>query len=166
MARGVSVVFFPRQGAFDAAGMDAQPELRLDNLSQPARARGALLLEVGLDEGHYPSVEFVPAFGTPLARQQPCQTLAGIGGLRLIVGGARDTEQGRGMGLGGALYPYQAQHLVFDLHQVAGVEERIGQEGGVLYPLGMRVEGTERFEADRFGIVVCQSHSRQAVYVI
>jgi len=103
-----------------------------------------MLLEVNLDEGHYPSVEFVPAFGTPLVRQQPCQALADIGGLGLMAGGAGDAEQGRGMRLGGALYPYQAQHLVFDLHQVARVEERIGQESGGLYPLGTRAPSVLR----------------------
>ena len=32
-AEGVRRFFFPHQSALDAAGMDTQPELRLDNLS-------------------------------------------------------------------------------------------------------------------------------------
>jgi hypothetical protein len=50
------------------------------------------------------------------------------------------------------VHSYAAEHLVFDLHQVVGIEEIADSEQGICDDVRMRIEGATAFQAilDRF----------------
>ena len=81
-----------------------------------------------LDKGHDFGVELVRPLGAARLGQQACQAFARECRLGLIKRRARHTEQSGGLGFGGVLDPYLAQHLVFGLDQIAGIEELVRAE--------------------------------------
>ena len=74
------------------------------------------------------------------------------GGGCLVVGGPGVPERRGGLGDRGTVGLDPPHHLVFDLHQVAGVEELAGQECLVADLLGMRVEAASRSEGGLLGV--------------
>jgi hypothetical protein len=72
--------------------------------------------------------------------------------LGLVENGTREAERVHNLGDGGPLHTNAAEHLILDLHQVAGVEELAAQEHGVDHPFGVGVQGALLMQRFGFGV--------------
>lgn len=158
--------FFACQSAFDTAGVDRQAQSRLDGSSERARTRWALAAALRVDKCHHLAGELVGALRAALLRQQPGQSVLRERSFGLIEGGAREAEQGGGLGLVRAFDSDLAQHLVLHLHDIAGIEESMTLEQRGVNAFGMTVQGALPFEPLGFGIALGQGGVLSAECVI
>ena len=166
LPRGALAFFFPRQGAFDTAGMDRETEFGADRLSKRTGGRWMLVHHLRLDERHHLGGELVRAAGSAPLRQQPGKPLLREGRLGLVVGRTGEAKELGRLGLLCSLGAHVAQHLVFDLHEIAGIEEAVRLEPGRLHPLRVSVQRTLPVEELRFGVALGQRNYRAPEYVI
>jgi hypothetical protein len=136
------VFFPPRQSAFDASPVHAQPPLFPQLLCKSGSTKVGIFRLLFLNELHDLLTQLVCPPGTTLLRQQPCKTILLERGLRFIKRRPRETELGGSLGNAASLYRHLAQHLVLHLHQILGVEEIVGAEQIVANALRARIEAT------------------------
>ena len=101
--------------------------------------RGVAGASIG-EEGEHVGDELVGLSRSGLVRQQPRKAARFEGPDGLVTSRARQAEAGGAAGDRQALHAHRAQHLVLDLQQVPGVEERLLDEARVADPFGMPVE--------------------------
>src|SRR5262249_16903303 len=134
------------------------PAMQVDSQALPDVAEQLVggeprgLVQTGLDEGQHLVGTLAGGPGAALAgeqaRQAPRLKRPGQRVQRL----AADAEGARDRARRLPVDPEAADHLVTDLDQVAGVEERAAAEEGVLNALGMGVQGTALGEEVRLGV--------------
>ncbi len=127
---------------------------------------GLVALQALLDKLHDVVGQLVRPFGAPLPGQQTGQALAGEGRLGEIQGRARHAKQGGGIGLGGAIDTDMAQHFVFRLEQVVGIEKVARPKPRRQHTLGFGVEYTQATQAFEFRIQFRHIGNLCELYVI
>ncbi len=141
------------QGAFNAPGMDGEPEALLD-LSGPLLRRDRRLLGApGLEKAQNLGGEFMSGFGSRLARHQTLQALEGEEVFGLVNRGSRQPEISGGAAQGPAFGAEGAQGLIFDLKEVAGIKEAAGDKEGVADFVGVGMQGMAGLEGLVLGVV-------------
>jgi hypothetical protein len=126
LARGV--FFPPRQRAFDASPVHAQPPLLPQLLCKSGSTEIEIFRLLFLKELHDLRTQLVCPSGTSFLRQQPHKTVLLKRALRFIKRRPGETELGGSLGNAPSLYRHLAQHLVLHLHQIVGVEEIVCAE--------------------------------------
>src|SRR5262245_26830956 len=124
------------QGAFDAAGMDHQVEVLVNQLREgggPEQRVAKPVLEQEFDDA---VGELVGVTGSGSLRDQARQAGAVVERLGLIEDGTGEPERLGYRGDGGPLDANASEHLILDLDQVARVEELTAEEQGVGHLLG------------------------------
>jgi hypothetical protein len=152
--------FFPREGAFDTAGVDGQTQLAPYRAGQRASAGWVRGAHLGLDERHHLGGELVGTLRAALLRQQSGEPLLRKRRFGLIERGTGNTKESCGLGLLHALEADLTEHLVLHLHQIARIEEAFALEPGRPHSIRMPVQCTLLFEVLRFGIALGQGGVR------
>jgi hypothetical protein len=117
---------------------DTEPSI--DGSDTPRRGQiGLFGLEVG-DEVYHLRGDLMAAFWSARPRYEAGRPRCRYRTLSLIEGGARDTEGGRGVADGHPLGIVTTDHLVADLNEVLGVEERVAREERVADGFRMRIK--------------------------
>lgn len=152
--------FFPRQSAFDTAGVYGQTQLGPDRPGQRASPWWALGVYLGIDERHHLGSELVGTPWAALLRQQSGESVLRKRRFGLIERGTGNTKEGCRLRLLHTLEADLAEHLVLHLHQVARIEEPIALEPGRPHSLRMPVQCTLLLEVLRFEIALGQGGVR------
>src|SRR6266436_10420574 len=134
--------FFYGDRSLDRPRVYIQVEFLPDQLCQLARSNGLASDKLFLNKFQYLSLELVRAAWSPLLRHEPGDPRFVEAGLGLIVSRPRHTVFFRCVGDRRILERHAAQHLVFDLHNVAGVEELAVVEFRIVDLVGCRVQRT------------------------
>ena len=92
------------------------------------------------DEGHHLVRELVTALGAPETRHKPDQTVCRKRALCFVESRPREAKGGRDVADGDAIDTVASDHLVADLHQILGVEERIASEQSISDSVGIWIE--------------------------
>src|ERR1035441_8242514 len=121
--------------------MNRHIEAFLDPARQAGGAGSWIFLASLLKELHDFRGELASLLGPALEGYEAGQAAPRDGGLRLVERGAREAELGGSLGDRLPVFLDAAQHLVFDLHQVARVEELAFGKQVVGHGLRVRVEG-------------------------
>jgi hypothetical protein len=103
--------------------MDRQPEALSDQLDQLWSGKRRVTRSSVLQCGHNLGTELVRPSWTAALRQQAWKARLAYGRPGLIKGWPGETEGRRGGADGLAVMVHSAQHLVFDLDDVPGIEE-------------------------------------------
>ena len=111
----------------------------LNGLSQLFGSKGRILGSLLHHKIHYFAGQLVPSLRTAFVRQQAEHTVLLKCRLRLVEGGARESESVRGFADGLLIYVNLAEHLVLDLQQVVGIEEIAVSGCGLSVPCRRRV---------------------------
>lgn len=148
--------FFPRDGAFDTAGVDTDTQFLADHIGQISGPDRPAFVLISSDKIQQVLVQLVRALRSTLARHQACEPTFVEGRFGLIESGPRYAKQRGRIGFAGTLCMYQPKHLVLDLDPVARVEEGIERKPRRENPLRLPVEDAEYPESFCFWIVFCQ----------
>ena len=120
--------------------MHFNAELSIDGSDTLRRGQiGLFGFEVG-DEVYHLGGDLMAAFWSSRPRYEAGQARCRYRTLGLIDGGARDTEGCRDVADGHALSIVTTDHLVADLNEVFGVEERVAREERVADGFRMRIK--------------------------
>ena len=92
------------------------------------------------NEGHHLVRDLVATFGAPQSWQESDQTVCRKRALCLVEGRPREAKGGRDVADRHAIDTVAPHHLVADLHQILGVEERIAAEQGIANSFGIWIE--------------------------
>src|ERR1017187_5107016 len=124
-----SLQFFwtPHQGALDTSWMNGDAVSLLDTGRQIGRTQGRIFLTYLTHKGEHIGGELVSFLGASLVWHQRRQASLLESNLRLIKGGPREPEGRRRPAYRLSLALDPAQHLVFDLDEISGIEEIVGQ---------------------------------------
>ena len=136
------VVFFAREGSLQAAPVQRDVEPGLDR-SKALRRRelGVRGLEIE-NEGDHLVRYLVATFGAPETWHKSDQTVCRKRALCLVESRPGEAKGGGDIADRHAVDTVASHHLVTDLHQILGVEERIAAEQRVANGFGVWVERT------------------------
>src|SRR2546428_12671333 len=133
--------------------MDSQSALPQQELGELARVQSGLLGKRTFEEVDNLLGKLVGPFGSGPLRQQGRQAAFFKEGPGLVETRPGEAEVLRGLACRSALLPDPAQHLVFDLDQIAGVEEGIASgEGGIANRLWTGVESVVLVQGLELGV--------------
>lgn len=133
-------VFFARQCAFEAAPVHFDVEPGLDRGKALRRCQlGVGGFELG-EEGHHLVRDLVATLGPPETWHKSDQTGCCKRSLGLVEGRPGDAKGGRNVADRDAIGAVASHHLVANLHQILGVEERIAGEQGIADSFGVWIE--------------------------
>jgi hypothetical protein len=143
--------------------VDGDPEALLDLPRQLLRRDGGLLGTGGLEVRQNLRGEFVGGFAARLARHQTVQALEGKEAFGFVKGGSRQSEIPRDLAQGAALGFEGSDRLVFNLQQVARIEEPAGEEKGMADFVGAGMKGATGVEGMELRVVRWRCWHKQYV---
>ncbi len=132
--------------------MDLDVEPILDGSQAFRRGElGVVGFDLG-DEGDDLGRDLVSFFGAARFGHEAGQTSVRERGLGLVEGGPRDAAGPRCVADRQTVDLMTSDHLVAQLDQISGIEERMADEQGILDGIGMRIEGVVACERLAFEI--------------
>jgi len=149
-----------KQAAFDTSWMNLGAEAFLDPFHQVRQSNGRFLLAHLANKCEDLLGELVRLLGTALVWHQASETVLLEGGLCLIERRPRKAEVRGRIRHGGAFGAHPPQHFVFDLDQVARIEEIVLEKQFVAYGFRTWVERALLLESPGLGVLI--GHGRLA----
>jgi hypothetical protein len=140
----------PVQGSLDCAWVNGNTEAGADAFGQSGRPHGRIGVLFLTHEGHDSIVHFVSPARASLDRKQAWQAVPFEGGLRFVDRRPRKSEILCGAANGLMVDTHAPQHLVFDLDQIARVEESILLKEFVPNLLGVVMKDSEAVQGFAF----------------
>ena len=146
-----------KQAAFDTSWMNLRAEAFLDPFHQVRQSNGRFFLAHLANECEDFLGEFVRLLGTALVGHQAGKTVVLEGRLCLIERRPRKAEVRGRIRHRLAFGPHPPQHFVFDLDQIARIEEIVLEKQLVAYGFRTRVERSLLLEGADLWVLIGQS---------
>jgi len=132
--------FFRQQPALNAARMHLNSKPLLNGLGQLFGGEPRILGSLLDHKIHYFAGQLVPSLRATFVREQAEHPVLLKCRLRLVEGGARESESMRSFADGLLIHVNLAEHLVLDLQEVVGIEEIAVLKQRVSDRFGLRIE--------------------------